>query len=124
MEEAKESSDAEPDPTGQPADQPPSAADQASAKSASPAATALVAAAQASDSSTDADPNFRAWVNGLKINGVRGGAVPRVLIGGASYNQGDVVNAEMGVIFDSYDAQRHILRFRDRAGMVVERRDR
>ena len=65
-------------------------------------------------------------MNNLKINGVahRAGSLPRILIGGASFNQGEVVSAQLGVTFDNYDADQHLVRFRDKTGATVERRDR
>ena len=43
----------------------------------------------------------------LKIRGVRGGANPRVFIGASSYQQGDLVNPQMGITFEGYtDATR------------------
>jgi hypothetical protein len=73
-----------------------------------------------------ASAEFKAWVNNLKISGVaqRAGSLPRILIGGASFNQGDVVAAEMGVTFDHWDPVRRMVRFRDKSGATVERRDR
>jgi hypothetical protein len=67
---------------------------------------------------------FKTWVNGLKISGVRAGAAPRMMTGGLTFNLGDVVNADLGITFDAYDAERHILRFKDKTGATVERRDR
>jgi hypothetical protein len=69
-------------------------------------------------------PQFKTWVNGLKITGVRSGAVPRMMIGGLAYNLGDTVNHDLGVTFDSYDAGRHTIRFKDKSGATIERRDR
>ncbi len=68
--------------------------------------------------------SFEAWVASVKISGVRGGSSPRILIGGRSYNVNDVVNEELGIVFDRYDAATHLIRFRDGEGRTLERKDR
>jgi hypothetical protein len=65
---------------------------------------------------------FKAWVAELKVGGVRGGANPRLFVGGITYPQGEVVNPQLGIIFDSYDEARKVIVFRDRSGAKVERR--
>jgi hypothetical protein len=66
---------------------------------------------------------FRGWVENLKIGGVRGGANPRIFIGGSSYQPGDLVNPQMGIIFVGYNDATRILTFRDKSGAKVERRN-
>jgi len=65
---------------------------------------------------------FRAAVENLKISGVRGGANPRVFIGGTSYQVGDLVNPQLGIILEGYNAETRMLTFRDKTGAKVERR--
>lgn len=66
---------------------------------------------------------FKAWVENLKISGVRAGANPRVFIGGTSYVSGDLVNPQLGISFDHYNAETRMLVFKDKTGAKVERRN-
>jgi outer membrane biosynthesis protein TonB len=66
---------------------------------------------------------FRAWAENLRISGMRGGSNPRIFIGGTAYQKGDLVNPQMGIVFDDYiDATRTIV-FKDKSGAKVERRN-
>lgn len=65
---------------------------------------------------------FKAWVADLKNVSVRGGAAPRVFIGGITYPQGEVVNPQLGIVFEGYDDKRKMIIFRDKSGARVERR--
>ena len=65
---------------------------------------------------------FKAWVTNLKITATRAGANPRLFVGGKSFNRGDVVNADLGITFDAYDDERHMIRFKDATGATFERR--
>jgi cytoskeletal protein RodZ len=67
-------------------------------------------------------PAFRAWVDGLRISGVRAGANPRVFIERTAYSPGDLVNPQLGITFEGYNAETRKLSFKDRTGAVVERR--
>lgn len=67
-------------------------------------------------------PAFRAWVDGLRISGVRAGATPRVFIERTAYSPGDIVNPQLGITFEGYNAETRKLSFKDRTGAVVERR--
>lgn len=67
---------------------------------------------------------FKAWVDGVKISGVRIGRSPRVLIGARAYDLGDTVDEALGITFDGYDDTTHLVRFRDRTGRILQRRDR
>lgn len=66
---------------------------------------------------------FKAWVDSLRVGGVRPGANPRVFIGGNSYQAGEVVNLQLGIIFDSYNADTRKLTFRDKTGARIDRRN-
>jgi cytoskeletal protein RodZ len=90
----------------------------------SPATTAPATPAPAAVSPAAGANAFNTWVANVKISGVRGGSAPRILIGRASFNLGEVVNEELGITFEGYDADRHLVRFRDRTGATAERRDR
>jgi len=65
---------------------------------------------------------FKAWVADLKNVSVRSGASARVFIGGITYPQGEVVNPQLGIVFEGYDDKRKMIIFRDRSGAKVERR--
>jgi hypothetical protein len=65
---------------------------------------------------------FRGWVENLKIGGVRGGANPRIFVGGTSYKPGDLVNPQLGISFESYDEGTRMLLFKDKTGATVPRR--
>jgi len=66
---------------------------------------------------------FRAWVENLRISGVRAGSSPRAFIDGTAYEAGEVVNPRLGIIFESYNAETRKLVFRDGSGATVERRN-
>lgn len=87
-----------------------------------PTATPVTQPGSAPNADSTADP-FRLWVATVKISGIRAGKAPRVLIGNAAFNEGDVVNPALDITFDSYDPNTHTLRFRDHRGTVVDRRD-
>lgn len=64
---------------------------------------------------------FKAWVQNLRISGVRGGDRPKVFIEHTAYSPGDMVNPGLGITFEAYDSNTHNLIFRDKSGAVVER---
>jgi hypothetical protein len=66
---------------------------------------------------------FKAWVENLRISGLRSGANPRVFIGGTSYAPGDLVNPQLGITFVGYDSETRKIIFKDANGAKVERRD-
>jgi hypothetical protein len=70
-----------------------------------------------------ASPAFHAWVENLKIGGVRGGSTSRVFIGATAYAPGDVVNPQLGIVFEEYNAETRMLTFKDKTGAKVERRN-
>ena len=50
------------------------------------------------------------------------GVVSRVFIGGTSYQVGDLVNPQLGITLEGYNAETRILTFKDKSGAKVERR--
>jgi hypothetical protein len=72
---------------------------------------------------TEASPAFQTWVHDLKINGVRAGATPRIVVARKLYTVGEIMNVELGITFEGYDAARHILRFKDKTGFILEREE-
>ncbi|MBA4135949.1 MAG: hypothetical protein C0518_01380 [Opitutus sp.] len=98
----------------------------ATAKSASPGTTAPVIdpiPAVTAPSAPPASAAFRSWVQNLKISGVRAGASPRVFIERTAYGPGDLVNPQLGISFESYNAETRMLVFKDKSGALVERRN-
>jgi 3-oxoacyl-ACP reductase-like protein len=65
---------------------------------------------------------FRAFVDHLKINGVRTGPPPRLFVEGISCRPGDVLDHDLGVIFDGLDSTSNEIIFKDATGAVVRRR--
>ena len=65
---------------------------------------------------------FRAFVDHLKINGVRTGPPPRLFVDGISCRPGDVLDHDLGVIFDGLDSTSNEIIFKDATGAVVRRR--
>ncbi len=66
---------------------------------------------------------FKAWVENARIGGVRAGSNTRVFIDRTSYAVGDLVNPQLGIIFEGYNAETRMLTFKDATGAKVERRN-
>jgi hypothetical protein len=66
---------------------------------------------------------FRGWVENLKITGVRGGANPKIFVGGTAYQRGDLINPQLGVTFEDYIDETRTLVFKDKTGAKLERRN-
>jgi hypothetical protein len=66
---------------------------------------------------------FRGWVENLKISGMRGGANPKIFVGGTTYQPGDLVNPQLGVIFEDYIDDTRTIVFKDKTGARLERRN-
>jgi len=65
---------------------------------------------------------FARWLKAAKIGGARLTGQPRVLIGANAYTFGDVVELNLGVVLDGYNAEARALRFKEPSGAVIERR--
>lgn len=66
---------------------------------------------------------FARWLRGVKIGGARLSDRPRVLVGAGAFTFGDVVELNLGVVLEGYNAERRALRFRETStGAVIERR--
>lgn len=65
---------------------------------------------------------FVRWIKAAKIGGVRLTERPRVLIGTTGYTFGDVVDLNLGVVLEGYNAETRALRFKEPSGAVIERR--
>lgn len=59
---------------------------------------------------------FMQWAKTVRIGGMRPGATPRALIGGAAYAAGDLVDFRRGVVFLGFDEETRSLRFGDASG--------
>ncbi len=70
----------------------------------------------------EASPAFRSFVANAKINGVFQGSPPRVMLNGRLTRAGDLVEATLGVVFDSIDPDKKLILFKDKAGATVTRR--
>ena len=66
---------------------------------------------------------FRAWAENLKISGLRGGTSPRIFVGGTAYQKGDLINPQLGIVFEEYNDETRTIVFRDKTGARVERRN-
>jgi hypothetical protein len=69
-----------------------------------------------------ASPQFRAYVDHLKINGVRAGPPARLVVDGAAFDQGDVMNSDLGVVFFGVDPNTGEILFKDATGVILRRR--
>lgn len=110
------------------------AAGAKAAKSAGPAATKPAATASATlspgisatssdvDAVAEATPAFRAFVANAKITGVIGGAPAKIILNGRLARSGDLVDSALGVTFDSIDAERKLLVFKEKSGAIVTRK--
>jgi hypothetical protein len=66
-------------------------------------------------------PRFRTLIDRLKIAGVRVGPPARLFIGGVTYQEGDMIDDTLGVVFVGVDAKTNELLFKDNTGAVVRR---
>ena len=65
---------------------------------------------------------FQDWVSNAKITSVREGNDPRAFINDIFVKQGDTVDSQLGVTFDSVDAERNLVIFKDVTGAIVGKR--
>jgi len=68
-----------------------------------------------------ASPQFHAFVDRLKIVGVRVGPPARLFVEGVTFRSGDVIDSGLGVVFAGVDSAANVLIFRDSTGAVVRR---
>ena len=66
-----------------------------------------------------ASPAFKSFIMNLRVSGVFQGEHPRVLIGSETYEIGDVVNQDLGVVFSGIDADRELVLFKDSTGVTL-----
>lgn len=66
---------------------------------------------------------FARWVRSVKIGGARLTDRPRVLVGAGAFTFGDVVELNLGIVLEGYNAERRALRFKETStGALIERR--
>ncbi|HZP58780.1 MAG TPA: hypothetical protein VFB27_00545 [Opitutaceae bacterium] len=66
-----------------------------------------------------ASPEFKAFISNLRVSGVFQGEHPRVLIGSRTYEVGETVNDDLGVVFAGIDSSRELALFKDRSGVTL-----
>ncbi len=66
-----------------------------------------------------ASPEFKAFISDLRVSGVFQGEHPRVLINGRTFEVGEMVNDDLGVVFTGIDAERELVLFKDRTGVTL-----
>jgi hypothetical protein len=66
-----------------------------------------------------ASPAFKAFISNLVVNGVFLGDTPRVLINNTTYEVGDVINSDLGVVFTGIDPDRKEVLFKDSTGVTL-----
>lgn len=91
----------------------------ASSGGGSPRVMTADAPVAAAPTRVDPTPEFMTWVSDARISGVREGDRPRAFINGILVQKGDVIDSQLGVVFEGVDARRNLLIFRDRTGAVV-----
>jgi hypothetical protein len=71
----------------------------------------------------EASPAFRLFVANAKINGVFPTATPpRIMLNGRLVRGGDMVESTLAITFDSVDAEKKLLIFKDKSGATVSHR--
>ena len=73
------------------------------------------------DSTTAASADFRAFVANADIGGVFQGAHSRALINGKIVREGQVLDDNLGIIFERIDADKKVIFFKDATGAEVSK---
>jgi hypothetical protein len=84
-------------------------------------APGVVATTNAVVTAPKASAAFTRFVADARITGVFQGIPPRALINGRMIRAGEVVDQALGVVFDSIDAEKKTITFKDRAGIPATR---
>ena len=85
-------------------------------------APGILATSSEVDAVAEATPAFRAFVANAKITGVIGGIPAKIILNGRLARSGDLVDSALGVTFDSIDAERKLLVFKEASGAIVTRK--
>ncbi len=67
-------------------------------------------------------PAFRAWVENVRIGGVRKGATIRAFLNGVATSPGDTVDFPLGVVFEGLDPSGVAVLFKDKTGAEIGKR--
>jgi hypothetical protein len=70
----------------------------------------------------EASPAFRSLVANAKVSGVFQGNPPRIMLNGRLVRGGEIIDGGLNVTFDSIDAEKKMLIFKDKSGATVTRR--
>jgi hypothetical protein len=70
----------------------------------------------------EATPAFRGFVANAKVSGVFQGNPPRAFINGKLTRAGETVDSGLGIVFDTIDAEKKLIMFKDRTGATVARK--
>ena len=70
----------------------------------------------------EATPAFRTFVANAKITGVIGGTPAKIILNGRLARSGDMIDPGLGISFESIDAEKKLLVFKDKSGAVVTRK--
>jgi hypothetical protein len=110
----------------QPAPTAPTPAAKAFSNTSAPISTTLapgvVAKTGVTISNSGASPEFRAFVANAKISGVFQGENARAFINGRVLRVGELVDGKLGITFESIDAERKQIVFKDRSGAIATRK--
>lgn len=67
-------------------------------------------------------PEFRSWVTGVQIAGVRPGDNARTFLNGRMARPGDIVDYKLGIMLERVEEADRVLVFRDRSGATIGKR--
>lgn len=73
------------------------------------------------EAASTASPEFQKFVASAAIGGVFQGTPPRALINGRVLRAGQTADATLGIVFDSIDASRKVIVFKDATGAIVQK---
>jgi len=86
-----------------------------------PGITATTTTSAITDSPA-ASPAFRNWVANARINGVFQGTPARALINGRTFRAGQVIDDDLGIVFQGLTDDAKSIVFRDASGATITRR--
>jgi hypothetical protein len=85
-------------------------------------APGLTATTELAAAATEATPEFRSFVANAKISGIFQGVPSRAFINGRLHRAGELIDPALGITFETVDAERKQIIFKDRSGAIVARR--
>lgn len=98
------------------------ASDEESPVEEPPRVTIITTPEMVTPTAVQPSPAFQDWVSNAKITSVREGDDPRAFINDIFVKQGDTVDSQLGITFDSVDAERNLVIFKDATGAIVGKR--